>query len=587
MSIRQLPRVAVIALCALAQASPQSPVEPVVRTELGARLDDYLARCAAFGFSGSVLVEKGGETVLAKGYGLAERAEGRANAVDTVFDIGSLTKQFTATAILRLEQDGRLSITDTLPKFFADVPADKRGITLHHLLTHTSGLPRAHPRIASALQDRDELVRILLAAPLGSKPGARHVYSNVGYDLLGVVVELAAKTSFETYLREKLFEPAALADTTFRGDATRAARAARGHQSPPTADLPGSSLRGESQSAWDPTLATEGWYSWGLRGAGGVLTTVLDLQRWQRALTGDAILAEPARQKLFRPYRDDYACGWYILRTEKGSRWIEHGGSTDNGFDCKMGMFPDQHLVVVVLGNVGDGTVPWVNLNLGKLARGEEVAAPPRAHVLSPSELDAYVGTFTAADGARFTIESDDCGLVVSADDAAALAFVATDSGADAKRLLETSEKIASELRKGRYAALHAAEAPGRPLDYFDAWWNRLTGTHGPVSAATVLGTLTDREAGTATLIDVRFERGREILRLLWGDGRITGTRIGPPYASRHPLVPLSATRFARFDLKTSRVLLELTTVEALKEPARLLVLAAEGKKLTLRRAPR
>lgn len=147
---------------------------PVVSGPLGSKLDDYLTRCAAFGFAGTALVGKDGEVVLAKGYGLAERETGRTNAVDTIHDIGSLTKQFTAAAVLRLEQEEKLETSDALTKFFDGVPADKSKITLHHLLTHTSGLPRAISSVGSELHDRAELIRTVLAAPLESKPGTRY-----------------------------------------------------------------------------------------------------------------------------------------------------------------------------------------------------------------------------------------------------------------------------------------------------------------------------------------------------------------------------------------------------------------------------
>src|SRR5258707_154806 len=129
------------------------------------------------------------------------------------------------------------------------------------------------------------LDQTLLAAPLESNPGERFNYSNVGYDLLGVIVEIAAGVPYEDYLRERLFAPAHMSSTGFRKDGLLpAALAARGYQSLPQPDLPGSTQHGEFEKPTDPSLATEGWYSWGLRGAGGVLTTLADLRSWQQAL---------------------------------------------------------------------------------------------------------------------------------------------------------------------------------------------------------------------------------------------------------------------------------------------------------------
>jgi CubicO group peptidase (beta-lactamase class C family) len=108
--------------------------------ELKSKLDDYFSTVSAFGFSGSVMIVKEGETLLHKGYGFADRENSTPNAKETVFDIGSITKQFTAAAIMKLEMQGKLNTNDLLSKYLPDVPADKTGITLHQVLTHTAGL---------------------------------------------------------------------------------------------------------------------------------------------------------------------------------------------------------------------------------------------------------------------------------------------------------------------------------------------------------------------------------------------------------------------------------------------------------------
>ena len=566
-------------------ATPQGG--PAPSAALAAKLDDYLTRCAAFGFSGSVLVEKDGATLLSKGYGLADRRTGKANAPDTIHDIGSLTKQFTAVAILRLEQDGKLSVKDPISKFFRDVPADKRRIQLHHLLSHTSGLPRSDEKIGSALQDREELVRLVLGLPLASDPGARHLYSNIGYDLLGVVVEQVSGQPFETYLAERLFRPAGFESTGFRGQSgLDAGRVARGAEEPPEADLAGSSIQGEQEDEWDPTLASKGWYSWGLRGAGGVLTTTLDLQRWRRALHSDAVLAAEQRAKLFKPVAGDYGYGWYVTRTSRGTKWIEHGGTTNNGFDCKMTMFPDEGVMMVVLGNVGSLIVPYVNLNLGKLVFGEKVEWPPEVGPVDASRLLALAGDYEATGEARFALEAGNGALVLAAEEPEAFALLAPPLSSRNKDVLERSRKIAAELAKDRFDALHAAERKEHPLFFFDNWWKRLRDQHGPLRSVTLLGGSESPPSGPMALLDVRFEKGREILRLLWsGDNTLTGTMIGPPYPSRLRLAACSAERFVCFDLKASRVVAELKA--AGKDAASGLVLDVAGTSVPLRRAKR
>jgi CubicO group peptidase (beta-lactamase class C family) len=557
----------------------------VVEGSLGAKLDDYLMRCAAFGFSGSVLVESDGSVILLKGYGLAEREQKRANTPDTIFDIGSLTKQFTATAILRLEQDGKLSTSDTLPKYFKGVPAEKANIQIYHLLTHTSGLPRAVQSVGSEMNDREAMVKAVLAAPLSSKPGQEHSYSNVGYDVLGAIVEYATGQSFEDYLRQNLFTPAQMADTGFRKDGKLpAARAARGYQSAWQPDLLGSTMHGESEARWDPSLATEGWYSWGLRGAGGVLTTTGDLLKWQHALDGETILKTPARGKLFKPYRDNYACGWYVLQTDHGDPWIEHGGTTGNGFDCKFTRFPEQKAVIIVLGNVLGGTLPWVNLNLGKMVRGEEVPQPPEVAKADAEAMPALEGAWEVPGGTHFSISAQDGCLVIEAMNDKALAALGAAPSPRAPALSKKTEPIVVGLAKDDFKALHAAEDHARPLNFFDDWWKGLEAKLGKRTRVELIGTIADPQQGDVTLVRVDHEKGSEILKLAWSGDTLSGTKIGPPYASRRVLQPTAAGGWVEFDLIASKVLVELRPQGDPKKAAKL-ELVVNGKNLVLTRS--
>lgn len=148
-------------------------VDGTVRGELAGQLDDQMKKLEAGGFSGVLLVAKGGGVILAKGYGMADRDKKIPVTADTVMCIGSITKQFTGAAILKLETQGKLRVTDPITRYFKDVPDDKTGITLHHLLTHSAGF-------AGELGDdyqkigRDDFIRLALKSKLRSKPGERH-----------------------------------------------------------------------------------------------------------------------------------------------------------------------------------------------------------------------------------------------------------------------------------------------------------------------------------------------------------------------------------------------------------------------------
>ncbi len=175
---------------------------------------EYLARIAPYGFSGSCLVARGDGVELAEGYGLALRASAKPNTADTVLSLGSLTKQFTAAAILRLEEQGRLSTGDGVARF-VDVPADKRGVTLHQLLTHTSGLVGDTGPDYEACE-REEALERMLGAPLRFAPGRGQAYSNAGYSLLAAVIELVSGESYEGFLRHELFSRAGMEATGYR-----------------------------------------------------------------------------------------------------------------------------------------------------------------------------------------------------------------------------------------------------------------------------------------------------------------------------------------------------------------------------------
>jgi CubicO group peptidase (beta-lactamase class C family) len=552
-----------LALAVLAtgpRATQDADGETLVRGALAEKIDRYLSRCVPFGFSGSALVAAGDEVILSKGYGIADSQTGAACTPSTVFDLGSLTKQFTATAVLVLEQRGVLEVTDKLDRFLSDVPSDKAAIQVHQLLTHTSGLPRAVPRLNSEVHDREAMLKLVLAAPLSSKPGREHLYSNAGYELLGAVVEVAAKKPFEELLRELLFDPAGMGSTGFRQDGRLdPSLAARGRMKPDDPPPPGSLLEGRAQDEprrpGERTLATEGWYSWGLRGAGGVLSTAPDLWRWERALRGDDVLTKASKKKLFTPVRGDYAYGWYALKTKAGKTWIEHGGSTDNGFDVKCTRYPDDGIFFVVLGN-GPGVVPWVNLNVGKLIQGEPCDLPPATTSLAESELEALTGEYEGPKGLRLRAFAHSGALFLEAGSEAAFKLLAGDaSTAGPKGELRLSRKIADGFATADFRALHEAEDERYPLFFMESWWQSLLAHHGALRRATVLGASAERGGGVTVAALVEFERGSENFRLQWSGGKLAGVNIGPPYPNRLRLAPKSAQSFVAYDLVRQKVL--------------------------------
>jgi len=175
----------------------------------------YMTRLGKLGFSGTLLVEQDGSIVLSEGYGYSDRENKVAWSSKTIADIGSITKQFTAAAILMLEEDGKLSVNDPLSRHFNDVPDDKRDITLHQLLTHTSGIEDLEDAGDYDPIERDEFIRRIFAQPLASRPGESYSYSNAGYSILGAIIEKITGQTYEMFLRQRLFIPQKMQDTGY------------------------------------------------------------------------------------------------------------------------------------------------------------------------------------------------------------------------------------------------------------------------------------------------------------------------------------------------------------------------------------
>lgn len=340
----------------------------VVSTDPGATLDRWLVDS---GYQGAVLVAENGKVVLRKGYGEADRETHRPYGPDTVFSIGSITKQFTAAAILKLEMEGKLKVGDPIAKYLPGVPEDKSAITIHELLTHTAGLESDFAGDFEAVS-RDEYVKRVLASKLRTPPGKEHYYANSGYSLLGAIVEIASGRPYETYLREHLFLPAGMKETGYRLPKWEEGREAVGYRG-------GERWGRMREKRW----AADGPY-WALRANGGILSTLDDLYRWHLALEGDRILSAEEKKKMFTPHVAEgpagesfYGYGWAISTSPWGTREIGHNGG--NGiFSADFRTFPDDGIVVITASNVSSVKAWKAAGALARIAHGESVPVPPR-----------------------------------------------------------------------------------------------------------------------------------------------------------------------------------------------------------------
>ena len=496
-----------------------------------AALDELARRAAGFGFSGSVLLTRGERVLLRAGYGLADAAAGFPNTPGTVFEVGSLNKQFLAAAALLLERERKLQLDDPIAAHLVGVPQDKRAITIEQLLTHTAGLPGDFPvegedGLYYEALPRAAAVARILAMPLDAPPGGGWSYSNVGYDLVGAILERRAGRPLRDLLRERLFVPAGMDHTEVWGlhfPAVDASCVAVGHDElgPRVVDV--RRLVGE-------TFLT------------GVVSTVDDLHAWQRALRAGRILAPGDVARLTAPRAEEYAYGWFVRDTPHGRR-VSHGGDW-HGFGSWLGWYegaPARSLALAVLTNRnhqglgGEHMIARLaqQLALGEKAEmyaGERFDLPPESAPLG-AELEArLVGTYRLADGSALVVEPGAFGgLQIAARGQAAADALGDASAAErAERAALTARvvRMVEEAAAGRDEELRAAvpQAP-RLANYRRAFAGALEecagerGGLGRIEADGTTPAVHPHGELTTTLNLHCARRGEASLRVSWSEG--------------------------------------------------------------------
>jgi CubicO group peptidase (beta-lactamase class C family) len=287
-------------------------------------IEAYLDATWPEGAGGTVLTARDGELVTCQGLGMADRQARIPAGCDTVYDIGSITKSFTAVAVLTLQMRGELDVTDPVTAYLGPAPDDKAGITLHHLLTHTSGLPEAVGDDYDPMT-RDELVAAAMDAELVSEPGAAYHYSNTGYSLLAAIIEKVSGMGYEEYLAERLFAPAGMTRTGYVLPAWEPGTVAVEYDRHGT----------PHGRPFDHPWAEDGPH-WNLRGNGGLLSTAEDMLRWYRALQDDTLLDQHAKDLMFdthvrQPHQEGifYGYGWSVGTVDGHGRIATHNGGND------------------------------------------------------------------------------------------------------------------------------------------------------------------------------------------------------------------------------------------------------------------
>jgi D-alanyl-D-alanine carboxypeptidase len=298
--------------------------------------------------SAAITVIKDGQVVVAKGYGLSDVEKATKATEQTVYQLASVTKQFTAAAVLMLAEDGKVSldakITDVLP----GLPAAWATVTVRHLLTHTSGI-KSYTDVFGEKKTPDsqeftsaEILALVKDAPLQFTPGEKFAYCNTGYYLLGMIIEKASGKPYATFLTERIFKPLAMTSTGLDDYADARPIRAKGY-----------ATRNGATTPAEHTHPTQPF------AAGALVSTVVDLAKWDAALTARKLLKPASYEAMWTPMRfndgkpSNYAMGWTV-DPFRGHARQAHGGGI-SGFSTFIARFPDDKLTVVALVNQGGG----------------------------------------------------------------------------------------------------------------------------------------------------------------------------------------------------------------------------------------
>jgi CubicO group peptidase (beta-lactamase class C family) len=355
-----------IALAVLAYASnAQAPdrLKQVVQPYVDAQM-----------FMGRVLVAKNGKVIFSKSYGMADLEWSVPNSPTTRFNIASMTKQFTAASILLLEDRGKLKTDDLVKKYLPDAPASWDKITIYHLLTRTSGIRDDAAKYEPGTPDK----LVFNDRPLNFQPGEQWAYTNLGYIVLGYLIERISGRTYEEFIQQNLFKPLGMKDSGMMSFVTVIPRRASGY-------WPGSNGIENADRNFDTRIGFS---------SGSLYSSTEDLLRWKEGLFGGKLLTPASLRKMTTPFKSDYACGLYVKRVN-GHLMVEHDGN-NIGFNSDMAYYPEERITVIVLANLNGTVTGEMTRALAAVAIGETPPIPSvhKEISLSKEVLTRYAGTY-------------------------------------------------------------------------------------------------------------------------------------------------------------------------------------------------
>jgi len=339
------------------------------------KIDELVKQYSEYGqFNGSILVAEKGKVIYKKGFGMANMEWAIPNGTDTKFRIGSVTKQFTATLILQLVEEGKIKLDGKLSDYLPDYRKDTGDkVTIHQLLNHTSGipsytgLPNFFAEVSRNPYSVTDFVKKFASGELEFEPGSKFSYNNSGYFLLGAIIEKVTGKSYETVLKERIFDPLGMTNTGYDHYATLLQNRADGYQKTPTGYINAPYL--------DMSLP----YA-----AGSLYSTVEDLFKWDQSLYEDKILSAESKKLMFTPGLSNYGYGFGISeqpigKTDQKTKVIQHSGGI-NGFNSLLTRLVDKQQTVIILDNVGLGRYHGnITNSIISILNGQPVEPPKKS----------------------------------------------------------------------------------------------------------------------------------------------------------------------------------------------------------------
>jgi len=367
------------------------------------QIEQLLSKYTEYGqFNGSALVAENGKVIFKKGFGSANFEWNVPNQPDTKFRLGSITKQFTALLIVKLAEEGKIKLDVPITTYLPDYPKENGDkITIHHLLTHSSGIPN-YTNAPNFFKDKAknpytpaEFVKTFSALPLEFTPGEKFNYSNSGYFLLGYIIEKITGKTYEQYLQETIFTPLKMVNSGYDHSDLIIKNRAAGYE------------KNGKQIVNAAYIDMSIPYA-----AGSLYSTVEDLYLWDQALNSNKLLSEKSMELLFKPYikawDDSYGYGWGVEEVSVGNKKVkitEHGGGI-NGFNTIISRIPADKNLVVLLNNTGGTVLGEMNNSIRAILYNLPFDQPKKSLALDLLDIYANKGT-TAGNEAYKKLKND------------------------------------------------------------------------------------------------------------------------------------------------------------------------------------